>query len=313
MNLYFALARQAMSAGFRILGARSGDRIAIPAFICADVPATLTLDGYEVVYYDVNESLQPDVTRNAPRADFLLLVNFFGFPVDIRSVESDWGFSPDRIVEDNAHGLFSCDQDGRALGQRTVIGFTSFRKTLRVADGGILHINNQGFVERAATERLEPLTRSLSFAQRARQTGDWVSGWSHLPLMNLLRFTKRLVIPKNTQFFDESTRHASPASTASIEALNSCYPDTERQRRRVLYQSLLPQIVAAGGKPLIVDLANGISPYALPFFSSPHVARRVQRRVWLRNFEVFPWPNLPVRECVLPDWYRNVYLVNFLR
>jgi hypothetical protein len=313
MNLYFALARQAMSAGLRILGARSGDRIAIPAFICADVPATLTLDGYEVVYYDLTESLQPDVTRNAPHADFLLLVNFFGFPVDIRSVESNWGFSPNRIVEDNAHGLFSCDQDGRALGRRTVIGFTSFRKTLRVADGGILHINNQVFVERAATERLEPLTRHLSFAQRARQTGDWVSGWSHLPLMNLLRFTKRLVIPRNSQSFDDSTRYASPASAASMEALNACNPDTERQRRREFYQSLLPQIVAAGGKPLFADLAIGISPYALPFFSSPHVAKRVQRHLWLRDFEVFPWPNLPVREGVLPDWYQNVYLVNFLR
>ena len=313
MNIHFALARQAMCAGFRILGARPGDRIAVPAFICSDVPAALVHDGYQLDYYDIQQSLQPDLSQPKPQADFLLVVNYFGFPADVASVTQRWGFDLRQIIEDNAHGLFSRDQEGRVLGQRTALGFTSFRKSLRVGDGGTLHVNSPLLVELAAAEQLEPISRAPSVGGRLRQFGAQLSEQTRLPLMNLLRTTKRAVVRGAVQPFDETTRYPSPASSQSLAVLHSCNPVEECRRRVSIYQRILPQIVAAGGQPIFRTLPSGVAPYALPFFSTTHVAQRVQRDLWLRNFEVFPWPNLPQIDRDYPSWYQHVHLVSFLR
>jgi hypothetical protein len=311
MNLYFALARQAMCAGMRLLGAQHGDRVAVPKFICSDVPKSLVHEGLHVVYYDITTELQPDTTQSPPDARFMLIVNYFGFPADIDSVKTKWGFADQQLVEDNAHGLLSCDQDGRLLGHRSSVGFTSFRKSLRVSDGGILHVSPTVSIN-TESELLEPVHRPKSVGQKCRRSISALSTTLHLPLMNTSRLIKRALGLSRSRPFDPSSIIPDAVSTDSLQTLKSCNATNEAARRVSLYEELLPLVTRYGGQAIHPSLSKGTVPYALPFFATPAVAKRVQQQLWLRDREVFRWPDLPITPGHQASWYANVYLISFL-
>lgn len=312
MNLYFQLARQALNVGVKVLGGVEGSVIAVPRFICADVPETLRRLGYEVAYYDTTPDLQPDFHTSAPRCDYLVAVNYFGFPVDIEKLTSQWNIPYSRIIEDNAHGQYSRDSQGRLLGFRTRVGFTSFRKTLRTIDGGILHVNDRDLESLLGTEALVPQARSSSPGLLFRKLANQIQRTTHLPVMNLARSIKRTASRGEVASFDPLSASPTAVSQASLDRLQSTDAESEVLRRRGKYASIAPTIDSCGGRLMFPNLPLGVSPYGIPFIATQDTANRIQRALWWNGLEVFSWPDLP-RDCgQISGWQRQVRIVSFL-
>ena len=313
MNLYFALARQAMCEGLRLLGATRGSRIAVPRFICSDVTASLCCEGYLVVTYEITNQLQPDFSSPRPDAEYVLIVNYFGFACDVDSVVRIWGFTARQILEDNAHGLFSRDSGNRWLGQRTAIGFTSFRKTIRVRDGGILSVNDPALATIAGSRELKPEPRPNPWGLTFRYLSAALSHRTGIPLMNISRKVKRQFVEVTVESFDSYSRVPTAVSTSSLATLEACDVTAETMRRRSLYERLVPVVERCGGIALFPDLPKGVVPYALPLLARPETLKEVRRALWRRDLEVFQWPDLPPNDFQLPEWQRHLALVSFLK
>lgn len=314
MNYYFSLARQAQTIGLRVLGADVGSTIAVPRFICSDVPAALVASGFDVMYYDIDQSLQPDFTKSVPKCDFLVAVNYFGFPSDLAAISRHWNIPIERILEDNAHGLLSVDNSGTALGARTGVGVISFRKSLRTVDGGILLVNADHLKTSKSLVVLEPSRQRLPIGFRIRQIIAATERRLGVPLMNIARLLRRTAKYRLPQSFDPESVTARPVHIESLRRLNSCDADAERHRRRNSYRNIAPIVQSVGAQLFFDELPVGVVPYGIPFIAPDTVAREVQRRLWLQGLEVFRWPDLPEDvQCPRESWYQNTHLVSLLQ
>jgi hypothetical protein len=108
-------------------------RIFVPDYYCMDVIYTISKTGINIVSYQDNPTVLEDQENISKmcfkNGDVLLRINFFG----LRSFRSN-----DKIqipvIEDHTHGLFS----DWALSSDADWCFSSIRKSLPVADGGVL-------------------------------------------------------------------------------------------------------------------------------------------------------------------------------
>jgi hypothetical protein len=116
--------------------------IYLPNFICRDLMAVFLENNMHVKFFSVTKSLQPNFRHNV-KCDFLLMVNFFGFPQDIHIYRKFARKSNAILIEDNAHGLYSKDKKYKLLGTRGDIGILSVRKSVTLPNTGMLLINNK--------------------------------------------------------------------------------------------------------------------------------------------------------------------------
>ncbi len=135
-------ARAALWQGLKALGLEPGQRILVPAYACGSEIDVMVAFGLTLDWYPVTPTLEVDLDRLASlcrtgtRA--LFVIHYFGFsqPLDdILSFVRDRGLL---LIEDTAHGLYSRDAAGRALGSRGDLSIFSLYKTLALPDGGAL-------------------------------------------------------------------------------------------------------------------------------------------------------------------------------
>jgi dTDP-4-amino-4,6-dideoxygalactose transaminase len=141
---------QALYQGVKSLGLRRGDIVLVPAYSCGSEVAPLLAHGLCVEYYRSLSDLSPDFThlealcRKKPRA--LLATHYFGFPQPLNKL-TEFKHKHDLfLIEDNAHGLFSMNRHGAALGCAGDVAIFSFTKSLPIPDGGALLLNHRGLV-----------------------------------------------------------------------------------------------------------------------------------------------------------------------
>lgn len=133
-------ARVAIWQGVKALGFKRGDRVLVPAYACGSEIDALLTAGLDVDFYRVASDLSPDLDHVASLAREgargLCVIHYFGFPQrmdDIVAVARRHGLL---VIEDNAHGLYSADAQGRPLGSFGDMAVFSFAKTLPLPDGG---------------------------------------------------------------------------------------------------------------------------------------------------------------------------------
>ena len=146
MNTYFfAHARTALWYGLQQLPIEHGRRMFVPDYICEVLLHPLEDLGIQVVFYPVDDQFVPDweviekLQAKKPAHAFLL-VHYFGQPQDIERAK---GFCDQHglwLIEDNAHG-HGGTLNGQPLGSFGDMGFSSPRKHLQSASGGILYLN----------------------------------------------------------------------------------------------------------------------------------------------------------------------------
>lgn len=145
---YYAAGKVALRDALDLLaGGTAGEKetVLLPAFVPSGLVEPIRAAGYTPIFYPITPSLRP-VTEAVERALdrntlAVLTVNYFGFPQPahdrLEALAEEVGAT---VIEDNAHAALSETSDGRLLGTRSDVGFTSFRKTMPVPDGGALFV-----------------------------------------------------------------------------------------------------------------------------------------------------------------------------
>ena len=312
---YFAFARYAIVEALRRSGVGHGDQVALPGFICRDVLASIAVLGAEPVFYDVNEMLGPSSLDHVPPTKAIIAVDYFGFAQDLAPFRSYCSRTNARLIEDNAHGLFSRDERGDLLGLRGDFGTLSLRKTFHVSSGAALLATQGTGISMPCVERAEG-SHALRFAlsRFERRTGIPV-----LPTMRATIRTVRQLLGKpaiDAGSIDDETQL--PAAMAigcrSLARLNEQDVDAERTRRRALFARVAEDLRDTPHVRLLHDLLDDFTvPYGVPFrYDGPGTPplRAIERR---HHVVVMQWPALPTAIAdSAPVHYRNVWLANFL-
>lgn len=318
---YFGYGRCALQGALKAIGTREGDGVLVPAFICRDLLAAINSLGAVPLYYSVGRDLQLDESpADLPESRAILVVNYFGFPQNLAPFKAYCDRTGAVLIEDNAHGLFSRDETGKALGTRGAIGIFSLRKTVPLPNGAALLFNVTGngwsipsqvpssskassptFKVKRILRRLAPFV-GVGILRQFTELGR-----------RLRKFRSGYEIESSPQDAENNLPENAAPCQELLEILLGVDAGHEINRRRELYLELERIIRMAGGKPVFSALPQHVSPYGFPFYSSESQADEIKKI--LRNIclDCYKWPELPNKiEPHAPAHYKSLWLVNFV-
>ena len=316
---YYALARQALVQALQLALVGHGDNVLVPALICKDVVASIHTVGATPIFYEVDTNLAPIGFVKFQNFKAAIAVNYFGFPQDLTIFERQCELVGASLIEDNAHGYLSEDSSNRRLGTRAHLGIISIRKTLRIADGAQLLVNDNS---------IKSLPTQLTFTQLSpglRQTLQRfllrIQQSIRLPLLDwtrsLVRIGRKLVTGKALPVSPSSAEFEeiilSAPRESSIKRIKQLDEHAEVERRRALYVKVDSVLTKCEVSPIFTSLPHGCVPYGYPFYASARNAKSAEILVKHLGVEVIHWPDLPESVIdIAPDHYKEVWLVNFL-
>ena len=142
---YYYLGRNAVYHGAKALCLQAGDEVLFPSYHSGTEAAPLLYLGCKLRFYSVDRNLDIDLDEIKSlirtRTKAIYAIHFFGFPTlieQLRKLADDHGLY---LIEDAALGLLG-DVNDRPLGSWGDIGVFCLYKSLPVAVGGMLAINN---------------------------------------------------------------------------------------------------------------------------------------------------------------------------
>ena len=320
-RLYYAYARHALVTALKLVRVQAGSSVLVPDFICRDVLASLHAVGANPVFYPIGDDLQMATTQSLPSAQAIIVVNFFGFPADLRGARN-FVSAHTAIIEDNAHGWLSVDRDGTPLGSRADAGITSVRKTIRLPDGAYVEWRAAAHLDTNALHApLTPRNEALPFGFRLRHVVARIDSVSPVSVMAASRHAVRLLRrlrgqPAVSEQPEEEWRlpHHRAIHSESLRLLESVDQEREVQRRRQLFARCLSAAQRYDiGTPTPL-LNQGVSPQGFAYFADTGnlaaFAKLVRRE---RLGEVITWPALSARSPLpTTSRLRTLRLVNFL-
>ena len=306
-----------MRDALRYAGVKRDDFVMLPNFICRDLLASVAELGAKTIFYEVDRSLKPSSLDTIKSVKAIVAVNYFGFAQDLEIFRDFANKTGAVIIEDNAHGYLSRDENNQLLGSREKFGITSFRKTLLVDDGAILttmlsetEIDEQlPFDDSTSSNRHKLLQLLSSFETRAK-----------IPSVTIGRFISQIIrlvstgsrLPKPDEFAEIKIPGLPNPHRRSVESLRLLNEQNEINRRRSLYLKLQPQVVEAGAKLIFDTLPDNTCPYGLPVYATAQVKRKLAKIARKNRVTLMSWPDLPNDVFqTAPDLLKNVWLLNF--
>jgi hypothetical protein len=317
---FYAFARQALVEALKLTNVGTGDYVLIPSLICRDVIASIHTVGATPIFYEVDTKLRTFSFPSDVAVKAILFVNYFGFAQDLEIFERESLRTGAVLIEDNAHGYLSFDDEGNMLGSRAPLSITSMRKTLRISDGAELRINDVKQFP-VAPLQLPIVQRSLGFRFRAQQILLTIENLLHLPLLRFsqaaVRLIRRIVTGSSLPTSSDNSENENIVSTgprdSSMRKINALDTRCEIERRRNLYSKVETKLLSSGASSVFEILPENCTPYGFPFFGDESVARKVRRLTRSLGVEVIRWPELPTSvELNAPAHYTTLWLVNFL-
>ena len=163
------------------------DEVIVPSFTFVSTANAFALRGARLVYADVRpDTLNLDESRLedliTPRTKAIVVVHYAGVPCEMDAILAIAARHGVRVVEDNAHALFSRYKGGYT-GTLGCLATQSFHETknFTCGEGGALLINDPDLVERALVIREKGTNRSRFFRGEVDKY-TWVDlGSSYLP------------------------------------------------------------------------------------------------------------------------------------
>jgi dTDP-4-amino-4,6-dideoxygalactose transaminase len=163
------------------------DEVILPSFTFVSTANAFALRGARLVFADIRpDTLNLDESRLesliTPRTKAIVVVHYAGVACEMDSILAIASRHGVRIVEDNAHGLFS-RYKGTYAGKFGCLATQSFHETknFTCGEGGVLIINDAELVERALVIREKGTNRSRFFRGEVDKY-TWVDlGSSYLP------------------------------------------------------------------------------------------------------------------------------------
>jgi dTDP-4-amino-4,6-dideoxygalactose transaminase len=167
------------------------DEVIVPSFTFVSTAAAFALRGARLVFADIRpDTLNLDEGRLegliTPRTKVIVVVHYAGVACEMDSILAIASRHGVRVVEDNAHGLFS-RYKGEYTGTLGCLGTQSFHETknFTCGEGGALVINDSGLLERALVIREKGTNRSRFFRGEVDKY-TWVDLGSSYLLSDLL-------------------------------------------------------------------------------------------------------------------------------
>jgi len=308
-----------MLEALRILAARAMRRILMPSYICRDVLAPVNILGLEVVWYHVNEDLTPVLPPHLwPKADAVIAVNYFGFPQNLSPFQIYALENDATIIEDNAHGYLSRDDQGRWLGYRTNIGIFSLRKTFRLADGSALRIGEM--YEAEVAEQVPINGRGINRAQPIKAKlrsvpliGEILLKYATSATRNYRRILNKPISGMQGLSSEFEINGLPNAWFKLLATLHDFDFDAEIDRRRNAYYEFQKFSQDLDIYPVFSELPTYCAPYGFPFRGTKSGIDAMTEFAKKYNFDLVTWPELPaIHQSSSPDYYNNINLVNFL-
>ncbi len=316
----FSLGRNALVAGLRLTRLAPGDKVLLPEFVCRDLLASIHAAEAVPHFYPVDRALTPILPLPATKAGAILAVNYFGFPQTLDPFREFCTRHGACLIEDNAHGFLSSDTLGNPLGSRGDFGIVSMRKTLATPDGAALLLNRKEWADRLPAPlpcRNDALPTGFVVRRALRRfqnaTGVHVRNWSEQAARHARRLATGHAFPAPLPESERDIPGKPAIHCRSLGELRGIDAAAEVERRRGLYLRFEERLRPLGIEPLFAGLAPGVTPFGYPFRAGDLVAARATRLAQEDGFDCAPWPDLP--DAVLPtapDFYRNVWCVNFL-
>ena len=163
------------------------DEVIVPSFTFVSTANAFALRGARLVFADVRpDTLNLDESRLesliTQRTKAIVVVHYAGVSCEMDSILAIASRHGVRLVEDNAHGLFS-RYKGRYTGKLGCLATQSFHETknFTCGEGGALIINDAELLERALVIREKGTNRSRFFRGETDKY-TWVDlGSSYLP------------------------------------------------------------------------------------------------------------------------------------
>lgn len=317
---YYSLARYALIDALRLAGAVVGSSVLLPEYLCRDILASLHKIGAKPIWYEVSEDLAPlNSQKEWPIADIVLAVNYFGFPQDLHPFKEYSKRTGAVIIEDNAHGYLSRDENGQLLGCRTNLGIFSMRKTVRLPDGAALWVKGGVYLDKLPSQapfigkgflpaqKIKAKLRSIPFI------GEILFGVS-IALTRWIRKQRTGIgVPlgdpgseKTIPWFPEPWKFLLPN-------LTNFRSSSEVERRRRAYIKCAEEADRVGAVPIFKNLPINCSPYGYPFRGSDVAVSAMKKFADLYQFDMVLWPDLPEEIAKrAPSNYLNIYIINFL-
>lgn len=313
--LLYQNARMALARVFEMLIQMHGRSISVltPSFICSDL--LVVYEQFEVtpVWYSDERLWSPNL-ESCDKCDAVLCVNYFGFPFE----ESAWVNYQRKhgafVIEDNAHGFLSRDKSNKDLGTRGDFGLFSFRKTIRMPDGGGLWINgrNRLFKEMLVQPSFTKTGARPIETFKVQLRGVPIFGEAaYRSIVSVKRRMRRVGIVRESEHMDY---RESIGPFAKIEDnIRAVCRSSEVYRRRSSYLKLRTLAKQYNVMPLFDDFYEGFCPYGFPFIEDDRAASRELGKVaGQMGFDLVQWPDLPKASSELAHKNTPVQLVNFI-
>jgi dTDP-4-amino-4,6-dideoxygalactose transaminase len=170
-----------------LLDCGPADEVIVPSFTFVSTANAFALRGARLVFADIRpDTLNLDESRLesliTPRTKAIVVVHYAGVACEMNSILAIASRHGVRVVEDNAHGLFSRYQ-GTYTGTFGCLAAQSFHETknFTCGEGGALIVNDAELWERALVIREKGTNRSRYFRGEVDKY-TWVDlGSSYLP------------------------------------------------------------------------------------------------------------------------------------
>lgn len=318
---YFSFGRHALSEGLIISGIKEGDKVLLPGFICKDLLASINSIGAIPIYYEVGKDLNIcTAPEDLPDAKAILAVNYFGFPQDLVPFLKYCEQTGAVLIEDNAHGLFSKDKDGRYLGTRGDIGVFSLRKTIPMPNGAALVVNNSDIAYRLKPQipfNGKHESPSFKIKQGLRRLSPLIGSTSMQSAISVVRFLRKMrtgheIAPSQPDAEFILPENPLPCSKL-FSYLFSIDINEEIKRRRELYIWVDMLLKDMPCTPVFKTLHEQVIPYGYPFYSSGMMIIKIKKALKSYALRCFQWPDLPdVIISSAPEHYKTIWVVGFL-
>jgi len=317
---YYSVSRYALLEALILAGVKKGSRVLFPEFICRDLLAPLNKLGAQHCWYKVASNLSPsDSTDFWPTADVVLAVNYFGFPQNLSPFEEYSKRTGALVIEDNAHGYLSRDEEGKWLGCRTSMGIFSVRKTFRIPDGAALWIDSSRYLNNLPAQIPfdgEGINQAQLFKSRLLEVpvfGKLALRLSTQFARSIRKFKTGREIPSSDPFCELELPSQPNPWHGLLHALSKYDEAKEIERRRNAYFNFDNYGLRFGVKPVFDSLPNFCAPYAFAFRGDSFALRAMQRYASIHGFDFVKWPDLPAELSEEgAEHNKTIFLVNFL-
>lgn len=298
---------------------QDGDIIYFPNFICRDFLAPAHKHKLTIKFYSVSKDLICDLSI-IKNCKFIVMVNYFGFPADLKSFEAVAEEKNALIIEDNAHGFLSKDENNNELGSRTGVGLISIRKTIDLKDAAILLLEKNKF--RDLKPNITFYTKD-NFKIKVKKTiKSYLNFFPIVVGMYLLRTLQIIRKLKTGNIYpidSEEAEYNLPSNYHVNHGLKKqiipiCHK-SEVNYRRASFEKIKKIAAEFDIEAINNNYTKYTSPYCFAFIAPQNkkIMKQFESKLFKFGFFILPWPSLPstFEVNIENKWMANVKIIPF--